>query len=336
MRMTAAQARVYPRPVRSKLPLFAVTLPLLLCGLAACGSSSATTGTSSLTSGSGAGGSTGTTTGTESGDTGSGGSPGPTTPDAAFLPKPSGACPDLAPGTISVAPDGNPRDVVIWIGDEAKTLDGPVVFFWHGTGGSPDEASYALSPEVIAEITAQGGIVAAPVHDPGAGQLPWYLSIGGTNEADLRVMDEVLACAIEKVGVDVRHIHSVGFSAGAMNTAQIGWRRSGYIASVVTFSGAQIGSPPDQDPKNLFPAMVLHGGMNDEVIINFEQNSKAYAQGLIDAGHFAFLCDHGKGHSVPADSRAPAWQFLKDHPFGVRPEPYEKALPATFPAYCSL
>src|SRR5262249_37033234 len=163
--------------------------------------------------------------------------------------------PELAEGTITVSPDGKPRDVLIWISDAAKTLDGPVVFFWHGAGGSPNEATYALSSPVIKEITDMGGIVAAPVHDPGAGQLPWYLALGGGDESDLGVMDEVLACAIEKVGVDLRRIHSVGFSAGAMNTTQVGWRRSGYIASVVTFSGAQIGSPPDQDPLNLFPAM---------------------------------------------------------------------------------
>jgi predicted esterase len=254
-----------------------------------------------------------------------------------YLPKPSGACPDFAaPSTITVTPDGKARNVRLWIGDEAKTKDGPIVFFWHGAGGSPDDATYALSQAVIDEIVASGGIVAAPVHDPNAGQLPWYLCLGGTDESDLRVMDEVLACAIEKVGVDLRRIHSVGFSAGAMNTTQIGWRRSGYIASVVTFSGAQVGVPPDEDPTNKFPAMIFDGGAKDIVIINFQQGSEKYAQSLKDEGHFSFLCDHGMGHTVPADGRAPAWQFLKDHPFGISPEPYATALPAGFPKYCTL
>ena len=61
-----------------------------------------------------------------------------------------------------------------------------------------------------------------------------------------------------------------------------------------------------------------------------------YNQFMKDAGHFAFICDHGKGHTVPADGRAPAYEFLKAHPFGERPEPYEKGLPADFPAYCTL
>jgi hypothetical protein len=31
----------------------------------------------------------------------------------------------------------------------------------------------------------------------------------------------------------------------------------------------------------------------------------------------------------------PGWQFFKDHPYKVDPEPYQ-SLPATFPSYCKL
>lgn len=303
-----------------------------LMGLAACGDNAASTNQTTGTTDTGGGGAGGT--GSASGGTGGGEQH--TTPDPMFLPKPTSTCPELAQGTITVSPDGKPRDVRIWMSEAATTMDGPIVFFWHGVGGSPEDATYALGPTVMEQLAAMGGILAAPVHDPGAGQFPWYLTLGGGDESDLRVMDEVLACAIEKVGVDLRRIHSVGFSAGAMNTTQVGWRRSGYIASVVTFSGAQIGSPPDQDPNNLYPAMVVHGGPEDVVVINFKDNSEKYAQGLKDEGHFSFLCDHGKKHTIPADIRVPAWQFLLDHPFGEQPEPYSGGLPSGFPAYCSL
>lgn len=308
------------------LPFLSLASFTLLFGLAGCDGGTDTT--------SGAGGGTSTATGGTETTTST-----PTehvTPLDEFLPKATGACPTLTTGMVTVSPDDFTRDVQIWIGDEAKTMDGPIVFFWHGAGGSPKDAVYALSQPVIDEIVAMGGILVAPVHDPAAGQLPWFLSLGGSNESDLRVMDEVLACAIDQVGVDLRHIHSVGFSAGAMNTTQVGWRRSGYIASVVTFSGAQIGSPDDQDPTNKYPAMAFHGGSSDVVIIEFQPNTEKYVQGLKDEGHFAFICDHGKGHTVPTDARMPAWQFLKDHPFGVQPEPYKDALPASFPSYCSL
>jgi len=53
---------------------------------------------------------------------------------------------------------------------------------------------------------------------------------------------------------DLRRIQSVGFSAGATHDTQLGWLRSGYVASIVNCSGAQLGDPANQDPEDLFPA----------------------------------------------------------------------------------
>lgn len=35
----------------------------------------------------------------------------------------------------------------------------------------------------------------------------------------------------------------------------------------------------------------------------------------------------GMGHTAPSSGRASAGQFIEDHPFGVKPEPYAAALP---------
>lgn len=313
--------------------------PLALLTLTACSggvdeATSASTTAGSTTSGAG-GGSTGTGTGGGS-STGTGGSSaGPTEPDAKFLPKPTGTCPEFVQGKSTISFGGKTRDFQLYVSDAAKTLDGPLVFFWHGAGGSPTEATYALGKAVEA-IKALGGVVAAPYHDPAAGQLPWFLDLGSGKEDDLLVADEILACAIEKVGVDKRHIHSVGFSAGAMHTEQFATRRSGYLASIVAYSGARLGTPEEQDPTNKYPAMLFYGGPSDQVIINFATATKTYYDDITADGHFAFTCNHNKGHTVPSDGRDAAWQFLQDHPFGQSPEPYEKALPASFPKYCTL
>jgi predicted esterase len=259
-----------------------------------------------------------------------------TTPDARFLPSVTGACPTIADGQATFAPAGiAPRKVILSAGADASVKGGPLVFFWHGAGGDPTEATSALGV-AIAEIKSMGGVVAAPYHDPASGELPWFLSIGGTREDDLRVADEVVACAIQQRGVDVRRIHSVGFSAGAMNTAQFALRRSGYVASIVMYSGALIDQPDPQDEANRYPAMLFFGGPNDQVGVNFDDATHAYHDYLTDQGHFSFLCDHNRGHTVPNDGRASAWQFIKDHPFGASPEPYASALPSGFPTYCTL
>lgn len=258
-------------------------------------------------------------------------------PDAALLPKPTGACPTLATGKATFAPAGiKPRDVELHVSAAADALDGPLVFYWHGAGGSPKEASYAIGAAQIEAILALGGMVAAPYHDVESSTLPWFLDLDDARDDDLRVADEILGCMLEQKGADVRRVHSVGFSAGALHTVQFAARRSGYVASVVVYSGGQLFEPPLQDPANYFAAMLFHGGPNDAVLVNFEIEQEKYHQWMTDHERFSFLCNHGKDHDVPNDGPPAAWQFLKDHPFGVQPEPYRDGLPPGMPAYCTL
>jgi predicted esterase len=253
------------------------------------------------------------------------------------LPTPTGKCPTLADGDVVFAPaDIEPRSVRLWMSDAAATEDGPLVFYWHGTGSSPQEAEYGLGSDYIAQVVEQGGIVAAPSHDPAAGDFPWFLVLGG-REDDLLLADEVLACAIEQLGVDVTHIHTAGMSAGGLQTSQMSFRRSGYIASAAPYSGGILGVPPDQDPDNPLSAMIFHGGPDDEVIISFQQASETYQKAIADRGGFAFLCDHGMGHSIPQGAaQASVWKFFLAHPYGTRPSPYKDGLPDGFPDYCVL
>jgi len=250
------------------------------------------------------------------------------------IPRATGPCPEFAPGMVTVRPGGVARAVRVWMSDAARTLDGPLVFYWYGTNGSPAQAEQALGPATMASITGAGGLVVAPVHDPAAGTWPWFL-VSGTQDNDLRVADEVLACAVEKLGVDLRRIHSLGFSAGAIHTVQMSYRRSGYLASVVTYSGAKSAAIPDQDPSNKLAAMIFHGGPNDRVVIGFQAGSEQYKRDLEAAGRFALICNHGLGHRIPVAAAAGVWRFLQDHPLGRTPPPYAAGLPPEIPAYCS-
>jgi predicted esterase len=258
------------------------------------------------------------------------------------LPEPTGPCPEFVNGVITVSPGQNttPRNVRIWMSEKADTLDGPLVFYWHGTGSPPDEAIIGLGQETIEAILAEGGIVAAPYHDPAAGEFPWFLTTYpiNTQEDDLRVADEILACACEKIGIDTARIHSIGFSAGGLHTALMGFLRSNYIASVATYSGGirDAASPlPNPNPANRFAAMILHGGPADVVFISFQQASESYRDLLVGEGHFAILCNHGMGHVIPTGARASVWRFFQDHRYEFDPSIYQTALPQGFPEYCS-
>lgn len=255
------------------------------------------------------------------------------------LPVPTADCPDIIDGDVSFHPAGldSPRDVRIWVDlDTAQQADGPVVFYWHGTGGSPQEALTGIGELGIQEILDLGGIVIAPTHDPMAGIFPWWLVLSETDD-DLQLADEVLACAREQIGVDASRIYAAGFSAGGLNTAQMSIRRSGYIAAAAPYSGGLIfgAKPAFQDPDNKFSAMIFHGGPGDVVVVGFEQASKDYAAYLDDNDEFNFLCNHGGGHSIP-DAQDSVMQFFFDHPYGVGASPYAQGLPGDFPGYCDL
>jgi predicted esterase len=275
-------------------------------------------------------------------------------PPEAFLPSATGPCPGFVEGDgcrrddtsliCDFTPDGIvTRPVRIYIGERAWELDGPLVVFWHGLGGQAANASTAfagLGPDVVAQILDEGGIVASPERSekresPGITELPWLLALPTSEDQDdLLVMDDVLACAREVVGIDIRRIHATGMSAGGLQTGQVGPRRSGYIASTVTLSGGQLGDPPVQDPENRYPVALFHGGPDDIVVLQFMEQAELYKERLDTAGHFNIICDHQARHTVPPAAAQGAWQFMKDHPYGAGSEPYADGFPAGIPEYC--
>lgn len=255
------------------------------------------------------------------------------------LPEVTGTCPSFKNGTRTFSPAKlkAPRQVRVWVDPTAKDKKGPLVFYWHGTTSSPEEALTGLGP-AIAKITAMGGVVAAPIHNPEAGTFPWFLVEKPRNGRldDLHLADEILACAMKDVGIDTTRIHTLGLSAGALQSTQMSYRRSNYIASSVLYSGGLIvDAPKSAQPSNRFSSMIFHGGPQDIVVVKFKETSERYLKALREDKHFGFICDHGAGHIIPRDGVGPAWTFLSDHPFGLK-SPYISGLPSNFPSYCAL
>jgi hypothetical protein len=190
---------------------------------------------------------------------------------------------------VTFSPAGTAqRSVRIWINPTAAaSMDGPIVLFWYPTGGNPNSATSALGSAGITRIINAGGIVAAPTH---------------------------INC-----GFDSRRIHSLGFSAGALYTTSLSYQRSRYFASVATYSGGGTGT--FQENNNKFAAMIFHGGPGDMVVINFQQQSEAWFNSLRNANHFAIICNHNGGHTIPSGGPAGVVQFFFDHPYGTNPSP---------------
>jgi poly(3-hydroxybutyrate) depolymerase len=250
-----------------------------------------------------------------------------------MLPTPKGTCPTIATGSLTFAGQA----VQVWAGTPSATTHGPLVIYWYATGSSPQEVQWGLGQAAVSEITAAGGMVAAQVKTTATGtntgDAVWYTG-------DFDIADEVVACAIQQLHIDTRRIHAAGFSAGGLQTAWMSYARSGYLASVATYSGGTsgFGRLTVEDASNVPSAMVIHGASgSDVVILDFATASANYEADIKSRGGFAIDCNHGGGHMIPTPAVPSVWRFMKDHPFKVSPEPYgASGIPSTFPTYCKI
>jgi hypothetical protein len=253
------------------------------------------------------------------------------------LPTSTGACPSFANGNAIFSPaEIAERSVRLWVSDNPQP-GGMLVIYWHAYGSDPAEAEYTLSMPVIDAILASGGMVAAPYPADDVGEFPWFVVNNSPRDDDMLVGDEIVACAIEQ-GIDPRRIHATGMSAGGLQTVAYSMARSRYVASATSFSGGEYSELPFEDPDNHFAAMIVHGGDSDLFggVVNFELLSVNWFNQLTGNGNFAFMCDHGGGHTVPPGYGPSVANFFFAHPFGTEPSPYAAGLPADLPDDCSL
>jgi hypothetical protein len=251
-------------------------------------------------------------------------------PQPTMLPTAKETCPQLATGNATILG----QTVQLWVGERQEDRKAPVLFYWHGTGSVSAEAGVFMQKQ-IDEIVADGGLVASFVTSTGTGD---YTGPFVWHSDDFNVADEILACAIQQLNVETRRIYSAGCSAGGLQTSAMVYMRSGYIAAAMPNSGGTGNPLPLQDPSHVPAVITTHGAPgSDVVVIDFSVTSAAFVNDLTAKGGFAVDCNHGGGHcGATPEVVAAQWQFLKDHPFGVTPEPYASGLPASFPASCKI
>jgi poly(3-hydroxybutyrate) depolymerase len=250
-----------------------------------------------------------------------------------------GACPDLALGGRNLGFGFNGRDVDIYV---PTTTQGPygVVFAWHGDGGSAADFGQAL----LGAHETDGYVLVVP-DGQDRYDSQWQVEItpgveGPAATDDLRFFDDVLACLWEQVPIDLRRVHSMGFSVGARFSAYLMGHRSDVVGSFVTWSGG------DRTPQGIvvvpvathpIPGLLYHGGVDDTPACCGMAPTQALAATMLDNGQYTIVCDHGQGHAFPpGDHAGQLWSFMLAHPFvlGAEAAWREAGLPGGFPVFC--
>lgn len=168
---------------------------------------------------------------------------------------------------MSFTVDGVPRSALVFAPTNARTVSAPVVFVFHGHGGTAENAarSFAIEqhwPEAIS-VYMQGLDTPGQITDP-QGNLPgWQAAIGDQGDRDLKFFDAVLARLKQDYHVDPKRIYCAGHSNGGSFTYLL-WLARGDVFAAVAPSAAAARYANQLTPK---PAMILGG--QDDPLVNF-------------------------------------------------------------------
>jgi hypothetical protein len=288
----------------------------------------------------GAGGQAGSSSATGGVGGGTAAGPAPTQlPTATGCPVfPTGTSSTTASGTIMVARSDQPVPVDIYMSPNAKSKPapgGPIVLYYHASyePQMSKEVQQGFTAANIQKVMDAGGVVAAFNHVSCSGCQTtddnwWYVQ-------DDPVQDFVVACAIQQANIDTRHIHALGWSAGALHSMHIGFARANYMASIVSYSGGNPSQAQSQNPTNHFSSILTYGDQGtDVVIIDFNQNSHTYFTTYQPMGYYTMMCHHAGGHEIDPMVAPVSLDFFMAHPYKVSPEPYANGIPTGFPSYC--
>jgi len=252
-------------------------------------------------------------------------------PTEPLIPQITGDCPVFETGTFSFSDVSGEMEV-------GPKMDGTgsLVFYWHGTIEQASQYKAFLGP-FIQDILSQGGIVVAIQGSPGMPGGDPICSGTAIFIGDFIVVDQIVACAIRDHGVDSHRIYSTGCSAGGYQSGCMAFRRSSYLAAAVSYSGGLTVPLELEDDKRIPSVMTVHGRPVDMSPFSAAQTSETLDSEIKNAGGIAVNCDHGGEYCGASEEvRKAGWRFMKDHPFGIEPEPYASGLPATFPDYCEI
>ena len=172
--------------------------------------------------------------------------------------------------------DGVDRIGLVYAPLSAKASPTPVVFAFHGHGGTMQNASRSFAyhkhwPESIV-VYLQGLKTPGKLTDPEGRKPGWQHGAGAEKDRDLKFFDVVLKELKSEYQVDESRIYSTGHSNGGGFTYLLWSQRSEVFAAV-----APSASAAGQELKSLKPKPVLHVAGTSDPLVKFDWQERTIA-----------------------------------------------------------
>lgn len=233
---------------------------------------------------------------------------------------------------MSLDVDGTERTALLYVPETAATSALPVVFAFHGHGGSAQNAARMFSlhtawPEAIA-VYPQGLNTPGRLTDPEGKKPGWQHSAGVQDDRDLKFFDALLERLKKTSHVATNRIYATGHSNGGGFTYLLWETRPDTFAALAP-SGAAT-----RNAAKLKPKPVLHIAGDNDPLVKYEwqkatidivrrgngcaEQGEAWAPGCLfypsKSGTPLVTYIQSGGHKYPADAPDLIVRFFRQFP----------------------
>ncbi len=171
---------------------------------------------------------------------------------------------------------GVDRVGLVYAPSSANARPTPVVFAFHGHGGTMQQAARSFAyhkhwPEAIV-VYLQGLKTPGKLTDPEGKKPGWQHGAGAEQDRDLKFFDMVLTKLKSDYQVDESRIYSTGHSNGGGFTYLLWSQRGDVFAAVAPSASVAV-----QELKSLKPKPVLHVAGTSDLLVKFEWQERTIA-----------------------------------------------------------
>ncbi|MBL9212127.1 MAG: prolyl oligopeptidase family serine peptidase [Opitutaceae bacterium] len=212
--------------------------------------------------------------------------------------------------------DGVEREGLLHLPAKATTQPVPLVFAFHGHGGSMRQAARSFDVHTLwpdaAVVYLQGLNTPGKLTDPEGRKAGWQHDRGEQGDRDLKFFDVVLADLRQAYRIDDRRIYAMGHSNGGIFTYLL-WATRGDVFAAVAPSGAVA----PRLVRQLKPKPMLHVAGEADPLVKYDWQRRMIdaVLKLNQAGAGVAWSHGGKRHASKIGAPVVDWTHPGGHEF---------------------